>query len=86
LLQDFFNLGFVAKIISVKADLLDADYLGRILDNKLILEFVEQGIDPAGEKGEYHTVVIDGPIFTKPLDLVEREHVLEEGYWFLDVL
>ncbi len=85
LLQNFLDAGFVAKIISIKADLLNKDYLGRILDKNLIAEFIEQGIDPAGEKGEYHTVVLDGPIFTKPLCLEEREHVLKNGYWFLDL-
>lgn len=85
LLQDFFDSGFVAKIISVKADLLSADYLGKILNKDLIIEFIEQGIDPAGENGEYHTVVLDGPIFSKPLLLEEREQVLKKGYWFLDV-
>jgi diphthine-ammonia ligase len=85
LLQDFFDAGFVAKIISVKADFLRPDYLGKILTEDLIIEFMEQGIDPAGEKGEYHTVVLDGPIFTKPLLLEEREQVQKDGYWFLDV-
>ena len=85
LLQDFFDAGFVAKIISVKADLLSADYLGKILNKNLIIEFIKQGIDPAGENGEYHTVVLDGPIFTKPLFLQEREQVLKNGYWYLDV-
>jgi uncharacterized protein (TIGR00290 family) len=85
LLQAFFDAGFVAKIISVKADLLNADYLGRILNKNLIDEFMEKGIDPVGEKGEYHTVVLDGPIFTNPMHLEEREHVLRNGYWFLDV-
>lgn len=85
LLHDFFYSGFVAKIISVNADLLSADYLGRILDENLIKEFTKQGIDPAGEKGEYHTIVIDGPIFNKPLCLEEGDRVLKNGYWFLDV-
>jgi diphthine-ammonia ligase len=85
LLQDFFDAGFVAKIISVKSEFLSANYLGKILDKELIIEFMKLGIDPSGEKGEYHTIVIDGPIFTKPLYLEERERVLKDGYWFLDV-
>lgn len=86
LLQGFFDLGFVAKIISVKADLLSADYLGKILNKDLIIEFMEKGIDPAGEKGEYHTIVVDGPLFTAPLHLTEGERVLRQGYWFLNVI
>lgn len=85
LLHEFFDAGFVAKIISVKADLLSADYLGKILNRDLIIEFIKQGIDPAGENGEYHTVVLDGPLFTKTLFLEERDQVLKNGYWFLDI-
>lgn len=85
LLQDFFDAGFRAKIISVNADILSEDYLGRILDRELILDFQKQGIDPAGEKGEYHTLVLDGPIFRKPLCVEEGMHLLKNGYWFLDV-
>ncbi len=85
LLQDIFAAGFAAKIISVKADLLSADYLGKMLDENLISDLMKKGIDPAGEKGEYHTVVLDGPIFIKPLELKQGECVLKNGYWFLDV-
>jgi diphthine-ammonia ligase len=85
LLREFFDLDFKAKIIAVKADRLSSDYLGRILDENLIEELVKQGIDPAGENGEYHTIVIDGPIFTEPLYVEERGRVLLDGYWFLDI-
>ena len=85
LLEDIFNAGIVAKIISVKADLLSADYLGKILDRNITTTLMMQGINPLGEKGEYHTIVLDGPIFTKPLSLTHGESVLKDGYWFLDV-
>jgi uncharacterized protein (TIGR00290 family) len=85
ILQAFLEAGFVAKIIVTQADVLSADYLGRILDAELIAAFTKMGIDPAGERGEYHTVVIDGPIFKEPLHLEERMRVLRDGCWFLDV-
>lgn len=85
LLQEFFNAKFVAKIISINAALLSPDDLGKILDANLINDFRKKGIDPAGEKGEYHTIVCDGPLFSNPLFLEEGERVLKDGYWFLDV-
>jgi diphthamide synthase (EF-2-diphthine--ammonia ligase) len=42
------------------------------------------GIDLCGEEGEYHTVVVDGPIFSEPLQLAMGEPALYDGYWFLD--
>lgn len=85
LLQEFLDLGFKAMIVSVKDGVLSRDFLGRILDRQVIAEMENTGIDASGEEGEYHTVVIDGPIFTFPLHLVKKEKVPINGYCFLDV-
>lgn len=85
LLENMFDLAFVANIISVKADLLSADDLGKTLDKNLLLTWKEKGINPLGEKGEYHTIVSDGSLFTEPLPLQKGKTVLRDGYWFLDV-
>lgn len=85
ILQDFFAVGFVAKIIAVNAKLLSADYLGKTLTPELIAEFVQHGIDPCGERGEYHTLVVDGPIFNTPLSITTKEKHLRDGYWVLDI-
>jgi len=42
-------------------------------------------MDICGEQGEYHTVVLDGPIFNKKIKVEEAEVVLKDGYWFLDI-
>ncbi|MTI67559.1 MAG: diphthine--ammonia ligase [Firmicutes bacterium] len=67
LLKEFVDLGFKAKIVSLKKSLMDKKYLGKTLDYKLINELESIGIDPCGEEGEFHTVVYDGPIFSYPL-------------------
>jgi diphthamide synthase (EF-2-diphthine--ammonia ligase) len=54
----------------------------------LVKEFKERGICPCGEKGEYHTLVVDGPIFKKPIKIIEAEAVIKESFWkhwFLDI-
>ena len=43
------------------------------------------GVDPCGEHGEYHTVVIDAPLFSSPIDLVPLDHVSRDGCWALDL-
>ncbi|MBN1831930.1 MAG: diphthine--ammonia ligase [Deltaproteobacteria bacterium] len=85
LLDEFFSLGFKAMIIAVKQETLDNDFLGRILDRQVINEMKKVGIDASGENGEYHTVVIDGPIFAYPLQLEKGRRVIMDGYGFLDV-
>lgn len=86
LLDEFLMLGFEATIVAVNGEKLDKAYLGRVVDIELVQEFVNLGIDPSGEEGEYHTVVTDGPIFSEPVRLETGEQVLYDGYWFLDVI
>lgn len=43
------------------------------------------GVHPAGEAGEYHTLVIDGPTFQRRIEILDSEHVLRKDYWFLDI-
>jgi diphthine-ammonia ligase len=85
LLCSFFELGFKATIIATKDDLLGKRFLGRVLDNALLVEFEQAGIDLSGEAGEYHTIVTDGPLFNKPLSLQRGETTHHAGVWFLGV-
>lgn len=84
LLDELIGLGFEAVIVAANAEKLDSGFLGRTLDHDLAREFEQIGIDLCGEEGEYHTVVVDGPIFAEPVRLIVGEPVLYDGYWFLD--
>ena len=42
-------------------------------------------VDPCGERGEFHTVVTNGPMFTAPLDVVVGETSERDGYVYVDV-
>ena len=44
--------------------------LGKILDEALLEEMAQCGIDVCGENGEYHTLVVDGPIFRSPIQYI----------------
>ena len=81
------DAGFKAIIVSVKADLLGKEWLGRTIDHKFVkdLRRYNREIDPCGEDGEFHTFVIDSPLFKHRLKIVESVTILEDGYWFLDV-
>jgi len=85
LLNEFLSLGFKAMIIAVKQGTLDNDFLGQTLDHQVINDMKKAGIDASGENGEYHTVVLDGPIFSSPLNLEMGRQVIMDGYGFLDV-
>lgn len=85
IVEEFINLGFKATIVAVKDGVLDNSYLGKELDNNLLKEFEKIGIDACGENGEFHTVVTDGPIFSKQINIKKLDVVLRSGYWFLDI-
>ena len=88
LVHEFIDLGFKAIIVSCKADIMGKEFIGRTIDKKLVEEFKKRGVCPCGEKGEYHTLVIDGPIFKRPIKIKETQPILKEGFWkhwFLDI-
>lgn len=88
IITEFVNLGFKAVVVSAKADLFDKKFLGRLVDKDLLRELKNRNICPCGENGEFHTFVIDGPIFKKPIEILESEPILKEGFWkhwFLDI-
>ena len=57
-------------------------FIGKMITPDLIDELESMGIDACGENGEYHTLVLDCPLFEKRID-VEVVRKLHHGeYWF----
>ncbi|MGL4363101.1 MAG: diphthine--ammonia ligase [Cellulosilyticaceae bacterium] len=80
----FLSLGFKSKIVTINLTSgMNQSDLGRILTTDYIQELKERGIDPCGEAGEFHTTVIDGPIFSKPIAVVEGEITTRGDYMYL---
>ncbi|MCK5130731.1 MAG: diphthine--ammonia ligase [Candidatus Sabulitectum sp.] len=75
ILDELFHLGYKAMIVTINTKLMDAKYLGRVITPNLVDEFERAGIDPCGENGEYHTIVFDGPLFRRPLELKKGKSV-----------
>lgn len=86
LLQEFIAAGFSAIIVSTQANLLGKEWVGRMINQSFIDDIQKlPAIDPCGENGEYHSLVLDGPIFQKRLEITKSEKVLRNGYWFFDI-
>ena len=84
---EFIELGFQAKVIATRADLMGEEWLGRTVDKKFLKDVagLNKGITPCGEAGEFHTLVIDGPVFKKSMEIrdaatVEKRRTLVLGY------
>lgn len=60
--------GLRAQLCCVDTQQLDAGFAGRAFDAAL-LDALPPGVDPCGERGEFHTCVSAGPMFAAPLAL-----------------
>jgi len=83
---DFLKQGFSAIVMSADAKLVDPVWVGRPLDDDFLSYLESRGIDPCGENGEYHTLVIDGPIFSRPIKILKTRTIQRDGRWFLDTV
>jgi uncharacterized protein (TIGR00290 family) len=83
LARDMIAGGLRAKLACVDAKQLPASFAGRDFDTSLLHELPPQ-TDPCGERGEFHTCVYDGPMFTAPLPLQAGEIVHRDGFVYAD--
>ena len=89
IMRNFIDLGFETVVVATKADLLGEEWLERKVDLDFIKDLEKLGetkkITPCGEAGEYHTLVIDGPLFKQGLKITEARKILRDGHWFLEI-
>jgi diphthine-ammonia ligase len=84
LFDEWIASGSQAMIVTARAP-LDATWLGRSLNREMLTEFTDRGVDPCGERGEYHTLVVDSPLFNAPLHVSLGGAVQRGDCWALDV-
>ncbi len=84
MVRECIDVGIDCRIVSCKAELMGQEYLGRQLTSELAASLEAIGVDACGENGEFHTVVVNGPMFDAPLKLEAGEVVEHGGHWALD--
>lgn len=85
LIHEMCAQGVRSRIVCLDPQKLPASFAGRDLDSQLVNEF-PQGIDPCGERGEFHTFVYDGPMFTHAISIENGEVVTRDGFVFADLI
>ena len=84
--RTFIELGFRAIVTCVDTQALDGSFAGREFDEGFLAD-LPPGVDPCGENGEFHTCVIDGPIFSRPIRVTKGKVVLRENrFLFADLV
>lgn len=82
LVAQMLEAGIETMIVSCNSTLGEV-FLGKLLSAELIEKLEEKGVDVCGENGEFHTVVVNCPLFKQPLLLPSFSTVLHDNYWFL---
>jgi uncharacterized protein (TIGR00290 family) len=86
LVGDFIKLGFKAVVVCVDSNTLTKDHVGRMVDEEFLKE-LSNDVDPAGENGEYHTFVFDGPIFRRRVKFKKGKIVFRENrFYYMDLM
>jgi uncharacterized protein (TIGR00290 family) len=86
LLCTFIDTGFEAVVVAVRSDIVDDHWLGARVDGEFIEQMEKTGIDVCGENGEYHTLVVDGPIFSKRIEIGKTKITRRGTMAFLHVI
>ena len=84
LVDQMLELGIETIIVSCN-EKMGPRFLGKKLSRELVDELETMGIDPCGENGEFHTLVLDCPLFTGPIEVTTGRKVQHENYWFLEL-
>jgi uncharacterized protein (TIGR00290 family) len=84
LAREMIESGLKAVITCVDPTQLPGEFAGRHFDAELLSE-LPAGIDPCGERGEFHTFVWDGPGFRSPIDVEIGQIVERDGFIFCDL-
>lgn len=78
--------GFAARVVCVDTEQLSPEFAGRSYDAAFLAE-LPAAVDPCGERGEFHTFVLDGPAFAAAVRCHVGATVLrEDRFAYTDLL
>jgi uncharacterized protein (TIGR00290 family) len=85
LARDMIDAGVETYLACVDLKQLSKDFAGRRFDHGLLKE-LPAGADPCGEKGEFHSCVVAGPMLTRRIPATVGDVVEREGFAFADLM
>jgi len=85
LAQEMIASGLRAYLTCVDPKQLAPEFAGRAFDARLLAD-LPPGVDPCGEKGEFHSFAFAGPMFVAPLRVRVGEIVERDGFVFADIM
>jgi diphthamide synthase (EF-2-diphthine--ammonia ligase) len=77
--------GVRAKLTCVDTTKLSQSFVGREFDQAL-LSALPDGVDPCGERGEFHSFVYAGPMLNAPVPVSVGVTVARDRFVFADLM
>jgi len=84
LAREMIGAGLRARLTCVDPRILDRSFAGREFGLQLLAD-LPAGVDPCGERGEFHSFAYAGPMFESPIPIESGEVVERGGFVFADV-
>lgn len=81
LVMQMLEAGIETMIVSCN-EVMGEKYVGQIITPSLVDELEAMGIDACGENGEFHTLVLNCPLFSSRINVIVSERLLHGNYWF----
>ncbi|RVU91959.1 diphthine--ammonia ligase [Flavobacterium columnare] len=82
LVKEIIEENIVCMIVSCNTT-MGVEFLGKILTKETVQQLIDLNIDPCGENGEFHTVVINCTLFDTPIILPKYKKEIYQNYCFL---
>lgn len=84
LVEQMLDAGIETMIVSCNTVMGEA-FLGRILTRQLVTELEALGVDVCGENGEFHTLVLNCPLFSHRIEVSTGKKLQHGEYWFTEL-
>jgi uncharacterized protein (TIGR00290 family) len=84
LVMQMLAAGIETMIVSCN-ETMGERFLGRKITAELVTELEALGVDACGENGEFHTLVLNCPLFANRISVNILRTVKHEKYWFTEL-
>ena len=85
LAREMIAAGVETYLVCVDPKQLPKSFAGRRFDAALLAD-LPAGVDPCGEKGEFHSCVVAGPMFSRRIDVTVGATVERDGFAYTDLV
>jgi uncharacterized protein (TIGR00290 family) len=85
LAQQMLAAGLRARLTCIDPRALDASFAGRLFDAELLAD-LPAGVDPCGERGEFHSFAFAGPMFSRTISGISAQTVERDNFIYAEIL